>query len=199
VGPSEDDDDVDVVTASVASYSEDPARFASCGEHAVAGPFARFAQRLPVGSLVLDAGCGPGRDLARLAALGHLGLGVELNPEFAALASAQGPTIQADLCVLPMTPASVDGVWASASLIHLPVHQVVVALRELARVARPGAPFGLSVKTAGETGWAEDPPLGRRWFSIWTADDFVDALVAAGLEVESATDDGQWLEVLAWR
>ena len=57
----------DVVTGSVATYSADPDAFAAFSAMAVAGPFAAFATGLRSSATVLDAGCGPGRDLARLA------------------------------------------------------------------------------------------------------------------------------------
>jgi cyclopropane fatty-acyl-phospholipid synthase-like methyltransferase len=65
----------DVVADSVATYSEDPDAFAAFGASAVAGPFAAFEALLQPSSTVLDAGCGAGRDLARLAECGHRGLG----------------------------------------------------------------------------------------------------------------------------
>ena len=134
----------------------------------VARPFATFAALLEPCSTVLDAGCGPGRDLARFAAQGHTGIGIDLNRDFVDRARAHGPVILGDLRALPLRAAAFDAVWASASLIHLPHEGAAVALREFARVARPGAPVSVSVKTAGVTGWADDMPRGRRWFSTGT-------------------------------
>ena len=80
-------------------------------------------------------------------------------------------------------------------MIHLPYKDATVALGEFARVARTGAPLSVSVKTSGVTGWADDKPIGRRWFSIWTAGDFAGAVQEAGLSVENVLDDGHWVEV----
>ena len=98
-----------------------------------------------------------------------------------------------------MRAAYFDGIWASASLIHLPYEDATAALRELARVARAGAHVNVSVKTGGVTGWADDLPLGRRWFYIWNPGDFAGAVEAAGLSVEDISDNGQWVEVRARR
>jgi len=189
----------DVVADSVATYSEDPDAFAAFSASAVAGLFAAFAALLEPSSTVLDAGCGPGRDLARLAAQGHRGIGVDLNRDFVDRARAHGPVILGDLRALPLRATSFDAVWASASLIHLPHEDTAVALREIARVARMGAPVSVSVKTGGLTGWADDMPRGRRWFSIWNPGDFAGAVEDAGMSVEAVAGDDEWIEVRARR
>ena len=189
----------DVVTGSVATYSADPDAFAAFSAMAVAGPFAAFATGLRSSATVLDAGCGPGRDLARLAELDHRGVGVDLNRSFIDQARAHGPVVLGDLRSLPLMSASFDAVWASASLIHLPSDRAALALGELARVARSGAPISASVKISGVTGWADDMPLGRRWFFVWTPDEFAEAVGGAGLCVEEVLVDDGWVEVRARR
>jgi SAM-dependent methyltransferase len=189
----------DVVAESVAIYSEDPDAFATFTASAVAVPFVAFEALLQPSSTVLDAGCGPGRDLARLAERGHRGVGVDLNRDLVDRARAHGPVILGDLRALPLPAASFDAVWASASLIHLPYEDAAVALREIARVAKPRAPVSVSVKTDGVTGWADDTPIGRRWFSICTTGDFAGAVEKAGLSIEDVLDDGRWMEVRARR
>ena len=150
-------------------------------------------------SWVLDAGCGPGRDLARFAAQGHRGIGIDLNRDFVDRARTRGPAIVGDLRDLPFRVAAFDAVWASASLIHLPHEDAGVALREIARVASVGAPVSVSVKSDGVTGWADDLPLGRRWFSIWHPGDFARAVEDAGMSVEAVVSVGAWTEVRARR
>jgi SAM-dependent methyltransferase len=189
----------DVVADSVATYSEDPDTFAGFSASAVAGPFTAFAALLDPFSTVLDAGCGPGRDLVRFADQGHRVIGIDLNRDFVDRARAYGPVILGDLRALPFCAASFDAVWASASLIHLPYEDAAVALREIACVARAGAPVSVSVKTGGVTGWAHDVPRGRRWFSIWKPADFAGAVEDAGMSVASVVGDNGWIEVRARR
>jgi len=48
-------------------------------------------------------------------------------------------------------------------------------------------------------GWADDLPMGRRWFSIWAPAAFAGEVAKAQLFVEEVLDDGQWVEVRARR
>jgi SAM-dependent methyltransferase len=186
-----------VVADSVATYSDHVELFTAYSAHAATASFAALATRLAPESIVLDAGCGPGRDLARLAALGHRGIGLDLNPQFARHARDHAPLVVGDLRRVPFASASFDAVWASASLIHLPRPDAATALAEFKRVARAGAPVCLSVKVAGVTGWADDLPRGRRWFYIWVPAEFTGVVATAGFVVDQATQDRGWLTVWA--
>lgn len=122
---------------------------------------------------------------------------MDLNDHFARRALIHAPTIRGDLRRLPLASDSFDAVWACASLIHLPVDDARAALGELARVARAGAPFCASVKITGQTGWADDPPQGRRWFSIWTPDAFTTAVESVGFSIAEAIGNRGWVSVWA--
>jgi SAM-dependent methyltransferase len=99
---------------------------------------------LPAGGVVLDAGCGTGRALPVLRdAVGPTGtvLGLDLTAEMLRVArsrawAAVARLLLADAGALPLRDASVDAVFAAGLLSHLP--DPTAALRELARVTRPG-------------------------------------------------------------
>jgi SAM-dependent methyltransferase len=156
-----------------------------------------FAESLPLPSRILDAGCGPGRDLARFTAHGHIARGIDLNPVFVAMANVHAPTMQVDLRDLSSTfaPATFDGIWASASLVHLGEAEAVGVLGAFARIVRPGGKLYACVMAVGQTGWREEPD-GRRWYSIWTPAAFADAVAAAGFAVDRI-DAGAFVEVWA--
>ncbi len=91
------------------------------------------------GPRVLDAGCGEGVTLEKLVArFGRAGVsGVDLDPRNAEICRAHGLPVQAaDLCALPFPPASFDSAVCMEVIEHL--DRPDVALRELARVVRPG-------------------------------------------------------------
>ena len=112
------EEDTDPVLASVAAYS---GAYEQRYAPKMLDQVERFGRSLPHSSSILDAGCGPGRDLARLAAMGHDVRGVELNPKFAARAASRAPVWQLDLRrIASLFPAATfHGVWACSSLVHL--------------------------------------------------------------------------------
>lgn len=159
----------------------------------------RFAASLPVPSLILDAGCGPGRDLARFAAAGHVARGVDLNPDFVAMANAHAPTTLADLRrVGALFPAGTfDGIWASASLVHLPPAEATAVLDQFAVLLRPVGRLYVCVKAEGADGWLDEPD-GRRWYTVWEPGEFAATVAAAGFTVDGV-DEGLFVEVWATR
>ncbi|MFE6747581.1 methyltransferase domain-containing protein [Kitasatospora purpeofusca] len=100
------------------------------------------------GDSVLDAGCGTGRALPPLrAAVGPAGrvLGADVTPEMLAEAAARHPgtaaLLLADCARLPLPDAALDAVLAAGLISHLA--DPARALREFARVGRPGARLAL--------------------------------------------------------
>ena len=68
---------------------------------------------------ILDFGCGPGRDLKAFTALGHVVVGLEGSPRFAAMARKQSgcEVWEQDFLRLELPPARFDGVFANAALV----------------------------------------------------------------------------------
>lgn len=180
----------DPVAESVAAYSDHADEYEAAHATKMLDAAARFAASLPVPSLILDAGCGPGRDLARFAAHGHIARGVDLNPVFVARANAHAPTSQCDLRDVGyrFPAATFDGIWAHASLVHLLESDAVDVLGQFARLLRPGGKLYVCVKTVGDTGWL-DKPDGRRWYTIWDAETFAGTVAETGFAIERVNQD----------
>ncbi len=103
---------------------------------------------LAPGMRVLDAGCGTGRVLQRLAeAVGTDGLavGIELSAAHAQAARAAAPAhaavLQSDLLRTCIAPRSLDLVWALNTLNHL--RDPVAGLAALGKLLRPGGRIAL--------------------------------------------------------
>jgi SAM-dependent methyltransferase len=103
------------------------------------------AALVPPGSRVLDAGCGTGRVLIRLAELGYDGAGVDLDASMLAVARRQAPSltwVQADLAEFDPEAAGIapgfDLVVAAGNVFPLvaPGTEAAVAAR-LAAALRP--------------------------------------------------------------
>ena len=88
---------------------------------------------------ILDFGCGPGRDLKTFAGLGHRAVGLEGSARFAAMARAYSgcEVLQQDFLKLDLPAAAFDGVFANASLFHVPSVELPRVLGELHAALKP--------------------------------------------------------------
>jgi SAM-dependent methyltransferase len=137
-----------------------------------------FARQLGAGARVVDLGCGAGRDLRLLADFGLKPVGLDLSGALAALARgySQQPVVVGDLRLIPFRSEAFDGAWASASLLHLPRHELPRALAECRRVLKRGAPLAASVKLGRGAGTDET----GRWYTYFFPDDWAGLLRASG-------------------
>lgn len=173
----------DANAGSYGEASEDYDRFP--GLRAEVVEFARLASRpLPV----LDLGCGGGRDARLLASLGCTVVAGDYAP--AILEWARGRSreerhalgfLRLNALALPLRDASVGGVWASGSLLHIPSAGMERALAEVYRVLAPAGIAAISMRIGDGEGWKKGGSLdGPRWFTFVDPDSFTRCLEAAG-------------------
>jgi len=108
---------------------------------------------------ILDLGCGPGRDLKTFIKLGHLPTGLDGSAAFAAMArnDAQCEVWQQDFLKLDLPPQAFDGVYANASLFHVPSQELPSVLRELLATLKPGGVlFASNPRGNDQEGWNRD-------------------------------------------
>lgn len=129
---------------------------------------------------VLDVGCGTG---AYLAALGIRAIGLDASASMLVHASGRGtPLVRADLGRLPFRRGTVGAAWARNSYLHVPHHDLPLALAELHRSLPVGAPVTVSFISGPRDRYVADDDLPGRHFWRWTDDDLVDVFVGAGFE-----------------
>ena len=106
---------------------------------------------------ILDFGCGPGRDLATFTRMGHHAIGLEGSPRLAALARAHSgcEVWEQDFLALDLPPARFDGVFANASLFHVPTADLSGVLGALHATLKPrGVLFSSNPHGTNEEGWS---------------------------------------------
>lgn len=88
---------------------------------------------------ILDLGCGPGRDLRHFRSLGHETVGLDGSQEFVAMARAFSgcEVLHQNFLALALPASRFDGVFANASLFHVPSRELPRVLRELQAALRP--------------------------------------------------------------
>lgn len=105
---------------------------------------------------ILDFGCGPGRDLAAFRTLGHLPVGLEGSPPLAAMAREHSDCevwVQ-DFLTLDLPAERFDGIFANASLFHVPGRELPRVLRELRSTLVPdGVLFASNPRGNNDEGW----------------------------------------------
>ncbi|HEY2134508.1 MAG TPA: class I SAM-dependent methyltransferase, partial [Xanthobacteraceae bacterium] len=124
---------------------------------------------------ILDFGCGPGRDLKAFAELGHIAIGLEGAARFAEMARAHSgcEVWQQDFLKLDLPDDRFDGVFANASLFHVPAQELARVLGELHACLKPGGILFSSIPHGhDQEGWSDgrygvyhDPATWRRYGS----------------------------------
>jgi SAM-dependent methyltransferase len=89
--------------------------------------------------VLLDFGCGPGRDLIHFQSLGHEAVGLDGTARFVEMArSATGCEVfHQDFLRLALPPSRFDGIFANASLFHVPTQELARVLGELRDALAP--------------------------------------------------------------
>lgn len=156
--------------------------------------------KLPRPALILDAGCGPGGTSARFKVLGRV-LGLDLAPEALALArrhSLDG-LVRGSVTALPFADKCFDLVLSFDVIYHLWVGDDQAAVKELARVLKPGGYLLLRVPAFELLRGPHDQVVLTR--HRYTAGEVAGLVRSAGLTVHQLTYANSLLFVpaLVWR
>jgi SAM-dependent methyltransferase len=161
----------------------------------------RFLAHVPEGGDLLDAGCGSGRDALAFASAGYQVAAFDASAEMVRLAQ-----LHTRLPVQHMTFDDVnwkerfDGIWASASLLHVPRASLPASIAKLARALRPRGVMYVSLKYG-----SGDREVCGRTFTDMTEREFEPLLIASGLralelwvtaDVRPCRSEELWLNAL---
>jgi SAM-dependent methyltransferase len=106
---------------------------------------------------ILDFGCGPGRDLRAFVERGHAPIGLDGAASFVRMASGHAgvEVWEQDFLALDLPDAAFDGIFANASLFHVPPRELSRVLTELRASLRPrGVLFASNPRGSNEEGWS---------------------------------------------
>lgn len=108
----------------------------------------KLEERLKTGALILDLGCGSGRDLLHFSRRGYRAVGIDYSHNLTRLAKqyTRQPVVKGEFTHLPFKDSTFDAVWAIGSLLHVPRYSLPPVLLEIHRVLKPDSLLLTSVK-----------------------------------------------------
>lgn len=121
---------------------------------------------------ILDLGCGPGRDVLAFRAMGHEPVGLDGSIRFCEMARALSgcEVLHQDLLALDLPRARFDGVFANASLFHVPTQELPRVLACLWQTLVTGGVFFASnPRGEGSEGWHGDRYGAYHDHATWRA------------------------------
>ncbi len=143
---------------------------------------------------VLDLGCGPGRDARYLYNEGFQVIGVDLSSELLNIARQRVPgglflnmDISGTLSQSWMEKCG--GVWASASLVHVPLEKLSYSMGQISDVLVPQGVFyakvmegnGSEIRVSKRYG--STPENGEKFWQYFTEDIFTKTLISSGFDI----------------
>jgi len=165
----------------------------------------RFLALLDLRRPVLDVGCGPGRDVRYFLERGVDAVGIDLSQGMLTQAKQLVPNgifLRMDFRHLAFADRSFAGIWACASLVHLPRNELPPVLTDFARILDRGILF-LGVKEGEGEEWENDAYGTPRLFVYYQIAELKRALERSGFEIITIIRDQEpsrshpWINVYA--
>jgi len=178
-----DDELARIARLTLAHYDQSAEQFwAGTRDHDVSQNIAALLQAIEATPpfTLLDFGCGPGRDLATFRQRGHHAVGLEGSARLAAMARSHSgcEVLEQNFLELGLPAEHFDGVFANASLFHVPQQELPRVLRELHATLKPGGVlFSSNPRGEGQEGWRSG-----RYGAFHELESWQDALRQAGFD-----------------
>jgi 2-polyprenyl-3-methyl-5-hydroxy-6-metoxy-1,4-benzoquinol methylase len=143
----------------------------------MSGVYERFLNELVPGTHIADAGCGSGRDTKTFLQRGYVVTAFDGSPEMARVASAYSGQKCGVLQFQDMQfQQEFDAIWACASLLHVPKHEMRNVLHRFFTALKPGGIIYASfIEGEGERIGADG-----RLYNSYTEESFRDLLGRIG-------------------
>lgn len=132
---------------------------------------------------ILDLGCGPGRDLVAFKAQNQTVIGLDATPAFVEMARARGCEVwQQSFLSLNLPRDCFDGIFANASLIHVPRAEMVRVLQDLWRSLILNGVLLMSMGRGDWEGYTARTS-GHRYVVAWEYETLAPCLEQAGFTI----------------
>jgi len=133
---------------------------------------------------ILDLGCGPGRDLVAFKSQGHTVIGLDATPAFVEMAqqASDCEVWQQSFFYLDLPPETFDGIFANASLLHVPRAEMVRVLKDLWRSLLPKGAIVMSMVRGDSEGYSARS-TGYRYVVGWELETLSPKVEEAGFEI----------------
>lgn len=148
----------------------------------------KFVKMLPKHAKILDIGCGPGRDAKVFEEQGLKVVGIDFSAKMIELAKQY--TRQAEFHVMDIEKLAFprdtfDGVWASASFLHISKKNILQVFENIHALLKREGIFYLSVKQGSGEMLAPDARYENRqkFWSFFEEEEIITLLKEAGFEV----------------
>jgi SAM-dependent methyltransferase len=151
-----------IATTTLAHYEQRAEEFrAGTRDHDVSQNIAALLRHIEgeVPFTILDLGCGPGRDLKTFTDLGHVAIGLDGSASFVEMARAAThcKVWQQDFLHLALPENYFDGIFANASLFHVPSQALPRVLQQLHTTLKSGGVlFSSNPRGENQEGWNHD-------------------------------------------
>jgi len=171
-----------ITTNTLADYdAQADAFWAGTRDHDVTQNIAALLRHIEVISpyTILDFGCGPGRDLKTFSDMGHRAIGLDGSARFAEMARAYSgcEVWQQDFLMLELPTGMFDGIFANATLFHVPTQELPRVLEQLRAALKPGGVlFSSNPRGQNQEGWN-----GTRYGAYHDEQRWRDLMTMAGL------------------
>jgi len=192
------------VAETYASIHDDREQVAELVEQFVTAVDGAFDDSFACSPRVVDVGCGPGWESASFAEVGFDAVSFDLTRSFLDETRERVPdasVVRGDMRALPFTDDSFDGLWACASLLHVPEAEVPSTLADFERVLVDGGVVLVSMKRAetGDDDGTGQSPYGsdERHFERYEPETLTRLFTEAGFTVRDSNTNEGWVVVCA--
>lgn len=133
---------------------------------------------------ILDVGCGPGRDLVAWKKMGHQVIGLDATPAFVEMAKEVSGCEVWQQCFLSLQLPEdyFDGIFANASLLHVPKAEMQRVLKDLWHSLVPQGAIMMSMARGDAEGWVQRE-TGDRYVATWEYATLAPVVESAGFKI----------------